>query len=178
METTNIVDFARRDEMADALTELLKTGAQALIASAVETELAGYMEQFSELRTEAGQAAVVRNGYHPARPFQTGIGPVSGRIPKVRSKDGTPVTFRSALVPPYVRRTKTLDAALPWLYLKGISSGEMGVALKVLLGPDATGLSANTVSRLKYYLSGACKHAAEKAGLGQGIRRLERRCGR
>ena len=74
---------------------------------------------------------------------------MSVRIPKVRSKDGTPVTFRSALVPPYVRRTKTLEAALPWLYLKGISSGEMGAALKVLLGPDATGLSANTVSRLK-----------------------------
>jgi len=57
---------------------------------------------------------------------------VSVRIPKVRSKDGTPVAFRSALVPPYVRRTKTLEAALPWLYLKGISSGEMGAALKVL----------------------------------------------
>ena len=149
METTNIVDFARRDGMTDALTELLKTGARALIASAVETELASYMAQFSELRTEVGHAAVVRNGYHPARPFQTGIGPVSVRIPKVRSKDGTPVAFRSALVPPYVRRTKTLEAALPWLYLKGISSGEMGAALKVLLGPDATGLSANTVSRLK-----------------------------
>lgn len=74
---------------------------------------------------------------------------MSVRIPKVRSKDGTPVTFRSALVPPYVRRTKTLEAALPWLILKGISSGEMGAALKVLLGPDAAGLSANTVSRLK-----------------------------
>ena len=74
---------------------------------------------------------------------------MSVRIPKVRSKDGTPVTCRSALVPPYVRRTKTLEAALPWLYLKGISSGEMGAALKVLLGPDAAGLSANTVSRLK-----------------------------
>ena len=59
------------------------------------------------------------------------------------------MTFRSALVPPYVRRTKTLEAALPWLYLKGISSGEMGAALKVFLGPDATGLSANTASRLK-----------------------------
>ena len=149
METTNIVDFARRDGMTDALTELLKTGAQALIASAVETELASYMAQFSELRTEAGHAAVVRNGHHPARPFQTGIGPVSVRIPKVHSKDGTPVTFRSVLVPPYVRRTKTLETALPWLYLKGISSGEMGAALKVFLGPDATGLSANTVSRLK-----------------------------
>ena len=92
METTNIVDFARRDGMTDALTELLKTGARALIASAVETELASYMTQFSELRTEAGHAAVVRDGHHPARPFQTGIGPVSVRIPKVRSKDGTPVT--------------------------------------------------------------------------------------
>jgi transposase-like protein len=149
METTNIVDFARRDGMTDALTELLKTGAQALIASAVEAELADYMAQFSELRTDAGHVAVVRNGHHPARPFQTGIGPVSVRIPKVRSKDGTPVTFRSALVPPYVRRTKALEAALPWLYLKGISSGEMGAALKVFLGPDAAGLSANTVSRLK-----------------------------
>jgi len=149
METTNIVDFARRDGMTDALTELLRSGAQELIASAVEAELGGYMAQFSDLRTQMGHAAVVRNGHHPARPFQTGIGPVSVRIPKVRSKDGTPVTFRSALVPPYVRRTKTLEAALPWLYLKGISSGEMGAALKVLLGPDATGLSANTVSRLK-----------------------------
>jgi putative transposase len=119
-----------------------------LIATTVEAELAGYLAQFSDLRTEAGHAAVVRNGHHPARPFQTGIGPVSVRIPKVRSKGGQPVTFRSALAPPYVRRTKTLEAALPWLYLKGISSGEMGAALKVLLGPDATGLSANTVSRL------------------------------
>ena len=91
----------------------------------------------------------MRNGYHPERPLQTGIGPVSVRIPKVLSKNGHPVTFRSALVPPYVRRTKTLEAALPWLYLKGISSGEMAPALTVLLGPDAVGLSAITVSRLK-----------------------------
>ena len=149
METTNIVDFARRDGMTDALTDLLRTGAQQLIATAVEAELASYLAQFADLRTDAGHTAVVRNGHHPERPFQTGIGPVSVRIPKVRSKDGTPVTFRSALVPPYVRRTKTLEAALPWLYLKGISSGEMGAALKVLLGPDAAGLSANTISRLK-----------------------------
>ena len=148
METTNIVDFARRDGITDALTDLLRTGAQQLIATAVEAELAGYLAQFSDLRTVAGHAAVVRNGHHPARPFQTGIGPVSVQIPKVRSKDGTPVIFRSTLVPPYVRRTKTLQAALPWLYLKGISSGEMAGALKVLLGSEAKGLSANTVSRL------------------------------
>jgi hypothetical protein len=135
--------------MTDALPDLLRTGAQKLIATAVEAKLASYLAQFADLRTETGHAAVIRNGHHPARPFQTGIGPVNVRIPKVRSKDGTPVTFRSALVPPYVRRTKTLEAALPWLYFKGISSGEMGAALNVLLGSDAAGLSANTVSRLK-----------------------------
>jgi transposase-like protein len=124
IETTNIVDFARRDGTTDALTNLLRTGAQQLIATAVESEFADYLAQFTDLRTEAGHAAVVRNGHHPARPFQTGIGPVSVRIPKVRSNDGTLVTFRSALVPPYVRRTKTLEAALPWLYLKGICHKE------------------------------------------------------
>jgi putative transposase len=149
METTNIVDLTSRDRITDALTDLLRTGAQHLIATAVEAELEIYLTQFASARTQAGHAAVVRNGHHPSRPFQTGIGPVSVRIPKVRSKTDQPVTFRSALVPPYVRRTKTLEAALPWLYLKGVSSGEMGAALKVLLGPDATGLSANTVSRLK-----------------------------
>jgi putative transposase len=149
METTNIVDFGRRDEMTDALTDLLSTVAQPLIATAVEVEFEDYLAQFSDLRTGTGHTAVVRNGHHPTRPVQTGIGPVSVRIPKVRSKDGTPVRFRSALVPPYVRRTNTLEAALPWLYLKGISSGEMAPALKVLLGPDVARLSANSVSRLK-----------------------------
>ena len=149
MEMSNIVDFSSRDEISDVLTDLLRTGAQQLIASAVEAELEGFLRQFSQTRTTAGHAEVVRNGHHPARPIQTGIGPVSVRIPKVRSKEGKPVTFRSALVPPYVRKTRTLEATLPWLYLKGISTGEMGAALKVLLGPDAKGLSANTISRLK-----------------------------
>ena len=93
--------------------------------------------------------AVVRNGYLPARELQTGLGPVTVRIPKVRAKTGEPVTFHSALVPRYVRKTRTLEAALPWLYLKGISSGEMGAALEVLVGAQAKGLSASTVSRLK-----------------------------
>ena len=108
METTNIVDLTSRDRITDALTDLLRTGAQHLIATAVEAELEIYLTQFASARTQAGHAAVVRNGHHPSRPFQTGIGPVSVCIPKVRSKTGQPVTFRSALVPPYVRRTKTL----------------------------------------------------------------------
>jgi len=149
MNTSNIVDFSSRDSISDTLTDLLRSGAQQLIASAVEAELEGFLMHYSASRTETGCAAVVRNGHHPARPVQTGIGPVSVRIPKVRSKTGKPVTFRSALVPPYIRKTRSLEAALPWLYLKGVSSGEMGATLKVLLGPDAKGLSANTVSRLK-----------------------------
>ncbi|MCA9501369.1 MAG: IS256 family transposase, partial [Nitrospira sp.] len=83
------------------------------------------------------------------REIQTGIGPVTVQVPKVRSRQGEPVTFRSALVPPYVRKTASLEAAIPWLYLKGISTGEMQGALEALVGPEAQGLSASTVSRLK-----------------------------
>ncbi len=107
------------------------------------------MAEHVERRTEDGKAGVVRNGHLPARKLQTGLGPVTVKIPKVRAKTGEPVTFRSALVPPYVRKTKSLEAALAWLYLKGIFSGEIGEALKVLVVPDATGLSAGRVSRLK-----------------------------
>ena len=91
----------------------------------------------------------MRNGHHPARPFQTGIGPVSVRIPKVRSKDGTPVTFRSALVPPYVRRTKTLEAALPWLTSKGFPAAKWARPSRFFWALMRRDLSANTVSRLK-----------------------------
>lgn len=82
METSNIVGFARREGITDALTDLLRTGAQQSIATAVEAELESYLAQFASARTEAGHAAVVRNGHHPARPFQSGIGPVSVRIPR------------------------------------------------------------------------------------------------
>jgi len=88
METTDIYDFALRDGITDAQTDLLRSGAQQLIATSVQAELEGFMAQFSTERTEGGHAAVVRNGHNPARPFQTGIGPVSVRIPKVRSKNG------------------------------------------------------------------------------------------
>ena len=127
----------------------MRTRVQQLKASKVEAELEDFLAKFAKARTAAGHAAVVRNGNHPARAVQTGIGLVNVRIPKVSFKHGKPVMFRSALVPSYVRKTRTLEAALPWLYLKGVSSGEMGAALKFLLGPDAKGLSANTVSRLK-----------------------------
>ncbi len=149
MKKDTVVDIAGRATATDSLTELLRKGAQELIRQAVEAELQELLEEHSTRRTEDGLAGVVRNGYLPDRELQTGVGPVTVRIPKVRAKTGKPVTFRSALVPPYVRKTKSLEAALPWLYLKGVSSGEMGEALKVLVGPEAQGLSASTVSRLK-----------------------------
>ena len=149
MSKTNVVEVSGRDTIADPLTELLRSGAERLIHRAVEVELEDLLSAHSDRRTADGKAGVVRNGYLPERELQTGLGPVTVTIPKVRSKTGEAVTFRSALVPPYVRKTMSLEAAVPWLYLKGISSGEMGPALKVLLGPRAKGLSASTVSRLK-----------------------------
>ncbi len=134
-----MIHLAVRDTIIDPLTELPRSGAEQLIYQAVEAEL---LAEHVERRTEDGKAGVVRNGHLPARKLQTGLGPVTVKIPKVRAKNGE-------LVPPYARKTKSLEAALAWLYLKGISSGEMGEALKVLVGPDATGLSAGTVSRLK-----------------------------
>lgn len=149
MKKNNVVELAGREQFTDALTDLLRTGARQLIEQAVQAELAGFMEQFSDRSLDDGRAAIVRNGYHPERDIQTGIGPVTVKIPKVRAKDGSPVNFQSALVPPYVRKTRTLEAALPWLYLKGVSTGEMSNALEVLVGSEARGLSASTVARLK-----------------------------
>ena len=149
MDDTTIIEFSGRDAVTDPLTDLLRKGARALLQAAVEAERDAFLAEFAERRTLDGRAAVVGSGYHPERAVQTGVGPITVKVPKVRSKDGKPVTFRSALVPPYVRKAKSIEAALPWLYLKGISTGEMGAALKMLLGPEATGFSAKTISRLK-----------------------------
>ncbi len=149
MSKNNVVEFKDRDRITDALTEMLRTGAQQLIHQAVQMELEELLEHYADRLLPNGKVAVVRNGHLPEREILTGIGPVTVRIPKVRSKTGEPITFRSALVPPYVRKTRTLEAALPWLYLKGVSTGEMEDALKVLVGAEAQGLSASTISRLK-----------------------------
>lgn len=166
MKKSNVVEFAGPDAAADPLSELLRSGARQLIQQAVEAELQELLASVADRRQPDGRAEVVRNGYLPAREIQTGLGPVTVQIPKVRAKSGEPVTFRSALVPPYVRKTRSLEAALPWLYLKGVSSGEMASALEVLVGPEAQGLSASTVSRLKR------TWAEEYAGWRQ--RRLDR----
>ncbi len=149
MKQNNIFELKDRAGISDALTDLLKSGAQQLIHHAVQVELEELLTANMHRLTDHGKAAVVRNGYQPEREILTGVGAVSVKIPKVRSKDGEPISFHSALVPPYIRKSRSLEAALPWLYLKGISTGEMSEALKVLVGPDAAGLSASTIARLK-----------------------------
>lgn len=150
MNKSHVIALEDRAESLDPLTELLRAGARQLIEQAVEAELQELLAAHADRLLADGRAGVVRNGSLPEREIQTGLGPVTVRIPKVRAKTGEPVTFRSALVPPYVRKTRSLEAALPWLYLKGVSSGEMDAALEVLVGPEAKGLSASTVSRLKH----------------------------
>ncbi|GAA5444759.1 IS256 family transposase ISOan6 [Microbulbifer sp. NBRC 101763] len=149
MDKNTVIEFTNRQETIGPLTELLRRGARELLQQAVKAELSTFMKAFQDCRLDDGRAAIVRNGYLPEREVQTGIGLVKVKIPKVRSKDSKPVTFHSALVPPYVRKARSLEAALPWLYLKGVSTGEMEDALSILAGPEAKGLSASTVARLK-----------------------------
>jgi transposase-like protein len=136
-------------EIGMSLDDIVRRGARQVIQQAIEAELAQLLEQYENVKTLHGQRSVVRNGYLPEREVLTGAGPVTVQVPKVRDRSGSGVKFNSSIVPPYVRKSPRVSAALPWLYLKGISTGDMGEALSVLLGDDAKGLSANVVSRLK-----------------------------
>lgn len=136
-------------EVNDPLTEILRVGARALISQAVEDELNCLLKQHEDKKLADGRQGVVRNGYLPARTLQTGIGDVDIKVPKVRDRTQTGIKFNSSLLPPYLKRTKSIEELLPWLYLKGISTGDYSEALASLLGENAKGLSANTISRLK-----------------------------
>lgn len=136
-------------KIADPLTELLRNGARDLIRQAVEAELSAMLSEYEDLKLIDGRQAVVRNGYLPERTIQTGVGDVKIKVPKVRDRSGSGIHFQSHLLPPYLRRTKSIEELIPWLYLKGLSTGDYSEALGSLLGEHAKGLSANTVSRLK-----------------------------
>jgi len=136
-------------EMGLTLDELVKRGARQVIQQAIESELAELLSSCSNIVTLQGKRAVVRNGFLPEREVLTAAGPIAVKVPKVRDRSGSGIKFNSNIVPPYIRKSPRVSAALPWLYLKGVSTGDMGEALSVLLGEDAKGLSANVVSRLK-----------------------------
>jgi len=137
----------------DVLTEVLRKGARTLLASALEAEVLEYVERFAEERDEHGRRLVVRNGWMPERTIQTGIGSIPVKRPRVDdrrvSSDGERCRFTSSILPPYLRRTRSLEELIPWLYLKGVSTGDFSEALAALLGPGAAGLSAATITRLK-----------------------------
>jgi putative transposase len=134
---------------ASSLDDLIQQGARQIIQQAIEAELATLLEQYGNVKTLDGRRAVVRNGYLPEREVVTAIGPVPVKVPKVRDRSGSGAKFNSNIVPPYIRKSPRVSAALPWLYLRGVSTGNMGEALSVLLGDQAKGFSPNVVSRLK-----------------------------
>ncbi len=170
--TTRTASPARDDDGAtttipvpsrDVLTEILREGAQRLLGQAIEAEVAGWIEGHAGLTDEPGRQQVVRNGHHPTRTLVTGVGPVAVTQPRVldrriagRSDDGQDVNaagqpverFRSKILPPYLRKTKAIEELIPWLYLKGVSTGDFAEALQALVGPQAAGLSATTITRL------------------------------
>ena len=136
-------------ELGLPLEELVRRGARDILQRAIEAELGVLLDEFASVSLIDGRRAVVRNGYLPAREILTTVGPVAVQVPKVRDRTGSGVKFNSTLAPPYVRRSARVAAALPWLYLKGISSGDLGEALEVLVGDGAKGLSPAALGRLK-----------------------------
>jgi len=136
---------------ADPLTDLIRSGARQLIEQALEAELCALLAQFSGEQTPEGHARSVRHGHLPEREVMTGVGPVPVKVPRVRDRgpQAEKVRFTSSILPPYLRKAKSVEELLPWLYLKGISTGDFQEALAALLGPNAVGLSSTTISRLK-----------------------------
>ena len=150
MNENTVVTFrSPSDFQDDPLTEVLRTGARTLLSQAIEAEVASFLDIHAALLDDGGRRRVVRNGHLPERTIQTGIGPVRVRQPRVRDRGDGAIRFTSAILPRYLRRTRSLEDLLPWLYLKGISTGNFSEALAALLGAEAPGLSASTVVRLK-----------------------------
>ena len=152
MKTDTVVTLRQPGEFADPLTEVLRSGARQLLARAIEAEVTEALAAHADLTTDDGRQRLVRHGHMPERTIQTGIGPVEVHQPRVRDRGASGagrIRFSSAILPPYARRTKSLDALLPVLYLRGISTGDMQEALAALLGRDAPNLSPAVLTRLK-----------------------------
>jgi transposase-like protein len=136
---------------SSALDAVLRRGAQKMLIEAIEAEVAEFLEARRDQVDSQGRRLVVRNGYLPEREIQTQIGDLKVRQSRVRDRRPAEQreVFTSKILPPYLRRTKSLEDLIPWLYLKGVSTGEFGEALQALVGADAKGLSATTITRLK-----------------------------
>lgn len=150
-EVTRDVLSLPASSTGDVLSSVLREGAQRMLAQAIQAEVESYLSERSGLVNEAGHRQVVRNGSMPERTIITGIGPIDVMQPRVldRRPKEEAETFSSRILPPYLRKTKSIDELIPWLYLKGVSTGDFQEALQALVGPQAAGLSASTITRLK-----------------------------
>ncbi|MBR9979899.1 MAG: IS256 family transposase [Desulfatitalea sp.] len=153
MSKDNVIAIKKPDTFVDdPISEILRQGARSLITQALEIEIGIFINQYKDLRDEMGLQRIVRNGYLPERQIQTGIGPVSVKAPRIRDRHPNAskrIPYSSTILPPYLRKTRSMEQLLPWLYLKGVSTGDFGDALAALVGKDAPGLSAPTIARLK-----------------------------
>jgi transposase-like protein len=154
MAKDNVIDLKKPEAFVDdPITDILRQGSRRLLTAALEAEIETFLNQYKDIRDDKGCQRVVRNGYLPEREIQTGIGQVSVRAPRIRDRQPDPyrgrIRFTSAILPPYLRKTKSIETLLPWLYLKGVSTGDFTDAMAALLGKGAPGLSAATISRLK-----------------------------
>ncbi len=153
MSDANVVKLLQPGSFTDPLTEVLRNGARALLAQAIEAEVTEFLAKHADMKTSAGLRRVVRHGHLPEREVMTGIGPVGVRQPRVRDRgagdDAGRIRFTPAILPPYARRSRSLEVLIPILYLRGLSTGDFAEALAALLGKDAPGLSASTIARLK-----------------------------
>jgi putative transposase len=140
VDQSTTLPFAGPSDLGDdPLTDILRRGARSLLAQAIEAEVAAYLQERAHLRDGAGRQQVVRNGHLPERTILTGVGPVEVKQPRVRDRrpPDQREAFSSAILPPYLRKARSLEELIPWLYLKGVSTGDFTDALKALLGPDA-----------------------------------------
>jgi len=154
MSKDNVIDFKKPEPFVyDPITDVLRTGARKLLIEALEVEIEDYLSQYKDLKANRNRRRIVRNGYLPERHIQTGIGPVAVKVPRARDRqpdqESGPLRFTSSLLPPYLRKTRSMEELIPWLYLKGISTSDFTEALAALVGKDSPGLSAPTISRLK-----------------------------
>src|SRR6202007_3090856 len=163
---SNVIKLAQPGAFTDSLTEILRSGARALLTQAIEAEVAEFLAKHADIKTEAGPQRVARHGPLPVREIMTGIGPVAIRQPRVRDREaaeGERIWYSPTIVPPYARRSTSLRVLIPVLYRKGISTGDFEEALAALVGKDAPGLSASTIARLKEMWTGARAHWQERA---------------
>jgi putative transposase len=152
-ENSTVVRFPQPEVVDDPLTEVLRTGARRLLAQAIEAEAEAFLAGMADRRLADGRARFVRHGHGPERTIQSGIGSVA--VQRVKVRDRAPaegerrVRFTSRILPRWARRTRSLDALLPVLYLRGVSTGDFQEALAALLGKEAPNLSPSVVARLK-----------------------------